>query len=137
MDKDKLLEIAAHLRKLGNKEIEPIRVTAGLCINLEKRFSESDEWFLMSPSSDFCFVDQWPKYSGDPYYPVPCPVELEARITSQANYEFDDVNTIHEACYDYYLEHGAGWNIDDPYGALRLELCLWIAEQIEERVRDE
>ena len=99
-------ELSEKLLKLADKEIEPEDPNYGLCREVFRR-------------EDIQFKDvvrQWPHFSGNLVYPIPCP----------------DGGDPGDAYND--TEDSDMWNPDHPYGALRLDLCRWLSDRIKENV---
>lgn len=94
-----LLEALIKIRDEG-----PYDSMFGICDSLIDRNVKPDEFKDLAVT--------WPKFSGDPEYPVPSSSELD----SQLEYERADDEDM--------------WNPDHPYGALRLELLNWCIEQL-------
>ena len=103
---DELNRIIKALRAWGSGQKKPL-VYVGICGNLPLSCAAIDD--LLSEA-----FRSWPNYSGDPRYPVPDP---EAPSDKAA------ANRIYESRRDL-------WD-DSPYGNLRRELCLHVADWLE------
>ena len=107
---DELNRIIKALREWGSGQETPLAYV-GLCRNLQTL------WNLSDARADDLLQEafrSWPNYSGSREYPVPDP---EA--------PFDEV----AASSIYYDRHDL-WD-DSPYGNLRRELCLHVADWLE------
>lgn len=107
---DELNRIVKALREWGLGQKEP-SVRYGLCRNLHTL------WSLPNAQIDDLLQEafrSWPKFSGCRMYPVPDP---EAR---------SDLSAAHRS----YNAHENLWE-DSPYGNLRRELCLHVADWLE------
>lgn len=108
MDK---LKVIAHLRALGNKEIEPRFKGVGIC-------SELHDLFATKKSSGYELVETysklWEEFSGNNEYPVPC-------TNKEPNAAFTIV-----------------WDLWDntPYGDSRRRLCSFLADCLEKEIRE-
>lgn len=106
-----LLEIAEHLEKLGNKEIEPMYSTLGMCAEIETIVGRGIGCTIseVNITIDNIF-EQWPKFSGSVSYPI-----------SVSGSGWDDFDILDNK-----------WSGDTEYSALRLELCLFTAMKLRE-----
>ena len=103
---DELNRIIKTLRAWGSGQEKPL-VNYGICGNLPLSYAEIDD--LLNEA--FC---SWPSYSGNPGYPVPDP-EVPSDISA--------AGIIYRSGRDL-------WD-DSPYGNLRRELCLHVADWLE------
>ena len=106
---DELNRIIKTLRAWGSGQ-EPLFDSYGLCANLVHLCGLSEAAIDDLLNGAFC---SWPKYSGCRAYPIPDP---EAPSSKAAAYEI------------YYTQNL--WD-DSPYGNLRRELCLHVADWLE------
>ena len=107
---DKPNQIIKTLRAWGSGQEKP-SVSYGLCRNL------ADLGILSDAALDNLLREafrSWPKYSGSQEYPVPNP-EAPSDLA---------------AAYRIYYNHDNLWE-DSPYGNLRRELCLHVADWLE------
>ena len=107
---DKLNQTIKALRAWGSGQEKP-SVSYGLCRNL------ADLGILSDAALDNLLREafrSWPKYSGSSRYPIPDP-----------KVPFDKA-----AAIGAYYSHPNLWD-DSPYGNLRRELCLHIADWLE------
>lgn len=102
------LELIVHLRKLGNREILPDNTSCGLCAEL--RLVDINLYYRL-----FDMVVEWPLFSGCSVYPVP-----------SGNDEFNN--------WDIYDECDNHWEGDSQYIKNRLNLCLWLADELEKEL---
>lgn len=97
-----MIEMIEHLEALGRGEIDPSDISEGICYEIKNKFGYRNAIHI-----DY-FAQLWPKYSGDSLFPVPCPVGGKPHL------RYNKTNDL--------------WNT--KYGALRRELCLFIAERM-------
>ena len=107
---DELNRIIKTLRGWGSGQ-EPPLVSVGLCANLVQ-LCDLSEAAIDDLLNEAC--PSWPSYSGSRGYPVPDPEAPSNKVA---------------ACGIYY-NHDNLWE-DSPYGNLRRELCLHIADWLE------
>ena len=103
---DELNRIIKTLRAWGSGQEKPL-IDCGICGNLPFSYAEIDDFL----NEAFC---SWPSYSGNPEYPVPDP-EAPSDVA---------------AAYRIYYGSFDLWE-DSPYGDLRRELCLYVADWLE------
>lgn len=86
---------------------------SGICGNIAELVHEMDVVPAFDEDDLHEIMAQWPKYSGDSIYPIPCPSGKSPKAA--------------------YLGAGEGemWNPSHPYGALRLELLDWCIAELE------
>ena len=106
---DELNRIIKALRGLGSGQ-EPPFGSYGLCSNLVYLCDLPEA--VIDDLLDEAFRS-WPSYSGGRGYPVPDPKAPSSKV----------------AAYNIY-NHGNLWE-DSPYGNLRRELCLHVADWLE------
>ena len=107
---DELNQTIKALRAWGSGQEKP-SVSYGLCRNL------ADLGILSDAAVDNLLREafrSWPKYSGSRGYPVPDP-EAPSDLA---------------AAYRIYYSLENHWE-DSPYGNLRRELCLYVADWLE------
>jgi len=102
MTKDQKIALANHLEKLGKGTIEPIHKCCGLCSEIMDLFGV-EAYLKIKHLSPL-----WTRYSGHPLFPVPHPTITNPSIA-----------------YSSILKWG-----DNQYGNSRRELCLFLAETI-------
>ena len=107
---DELNQIIKSLRAWGSGQESPL-THYGICGNLKhsRRLSEAAVTYLLRGA----FLD-WPNYPWNPSYPIPDPEALSDP----------------DAARRIYYSHKDLWD-DSPYGNLRRELCLHIADWLE------
>ena len=103
---DELNRIIKTLRAWGSGQKPPL-VRYGICGNLPLSYAAVDD--LLSEA-----FRSWPNYSGDPRYPVPDPKAPSDKAAANRIYE----------------NRGDLWDYS-PYGNLRRELCLYVADWLE------
>lgn len=102
------LELADHLEQLGKGEIQPNKIGFGICYEVDCVAGEYlDEVRAL--------MTEWPRYSGNTFFPVPHPEYGAAFGYSDAKSEWED----------------------DEYGDSRRELCLWLADEIRRRENED
>lgn len=97
--------LEAHLRALGNGEIQPNHDCYGICNDVGLNFGRE------SRGKIYGMMPKWPEFTGDRWYPVP-------HQTMSPEDAFDNLDDL--------------WS-DDEYGDARRRLCLWLADQIKEQ----
>ncbi len=100
-----LQDMVDHLRALGNGVADPAVIILGICRELQEFFNEG--YNAVVP-----FYKDWPKYSGERSYPVPY------RLKS--------------ALWAFFSEPNL-WSIDTQYGRDRRELCIFLADSVEQK----
>lgn len=108
---DELNRIIKTLRAWGSGQEKPPFDSSGLCVNLVHLCD------LPGAVIDDLFQEafhSWPSYSGNWLYPVPDPEAPSSKVAA------DRI---------YYDRHDL-WD-DSPYGNLRRELCLHVADWLE------
>ena len=105
---DELNRAIKDLREWGSGQEKP-RVFFGICGNLAQTLPEDKVDDLLDEA-----FRSWPKYSGNREYPIPDP---------EAPSDF-------AAAYRIYCSRHDLWDYS-PYGNLRRELCLHIADWLE------
>lgn len=110
MLKQRLIE---HLRRLGNGAM-PSQKSEGICLEVHEFLHENIHvnqiQIIVSYKKQVAVAMQtWPKRSSSTTYPVPHPSK---------------------AAYAAYMQDNIWGN--DEYGNNRRELCLWIADQLEQ-----
>lgn len=98
-----LLEILKRVRDGG-----PYNPQHGICVAVQDEGGSEDE--MGELINLYC---RWPRYSGDPAFPVPAP-DGGCLVGAYADAGPDVV-----------------WNPEHPYGAARRELLNWCIEQLE------
>ena len=98
---DKRLAIIAHLRRLGNGEVQPKNYSRGLCSELSSLFE-----YRISQELELHFKT-WPEFSGISLVPVPHP---------------DGPMVGYEVCENKWI---------GDYGDSRKRLCLHVANEME------
>ena len=94
-----------HLENLGNGDIKPININHGICQALGDLLGEETEMQgILAP-----IFKSWRHFSGNTAFPVPHPKEGAYR--------------------GFYVKVDK-WDPKTEYGALRLELCLFIADEL-------
>ena len=106
-----LNQISKALRAWGNGQEKPPLSYYGLCANLVHLSALSEA--VIKDLLDEAFP-RWPIYSGSREYPVPDPEAPSNKA----------------AAYRIYYNHDNLWD-DSPYGNLRRELCLHVADWLE------
>ena len=108
---DELNRIIEALRAWGSGQEKPLLSYYGLCGNLIRLcgLSEAEIDDLIDEA-----FRSWPNYSGKREYPIPGPEASSDTWTA----------------YKIYYGHPNLWD-DSPYGDLRRELCLHIADWLE------
>lgn len=94
-----------HLRKLGNKKISPINDYTGICHELDLKFGIAEHRLID-------YFRKWLKYSGDSKFPI---------------------KIYHRHPQFSYIEIRDKWR-KTKYSELRLELCLFLADEIEKEL---
>ena len=107
---DKLNQSIKTLREWGHGQKKPIAYF-GICGNLVHMRALPEAAIYTSLGEAFL---SWPKYSGNRGYPIPDP---------------EASSDLGAACGIFY-SHPNLWE-DSPYGNLRRELCLHIADWLE------
>ena len=108
---DELSQIIKSLRAWGSGQEEPLFSHYGLCRNLVHRCGLSEA--AIDDLLDEAFRS-WPNYSGNRRYPVPDPEAPSSK----------------DAASKIYYDRNHLWD-DSPYGNLRRELCLHVADWLE------
>ena len=101
-----LSQIIKSLRAWGSGQETPL-TDYGICGNLPLSYVAIDD--LLGEA-----FRSWPNYSGNREYPVPDPEALSDPAAARG---------IYNSCEDL-------WD-DSPYGDLRRELCLYVADWLE------
>jgi len=112
MDKKLKKEIMIHLRKLGNREIKPTNKEYGMCTDLDVHTNINIRAAYIGDRFKHIYKT-WPKYSGSINFPVPHP-----KLNSTQAYQIGK----------------SLWDARTTYGKNRLELCLYIADRLEEEL---
>ena len=108
---DELSQIIKSLRAWGSGQEKPLLSYYGLCGNLVHLCDLSEA--AIDDLIDGAFRS-WPNYSGTREYPVPDPEAPSSKA----------------AAYKIYYDRRDLWD-DSPYGNLRRELCLHVADWLE------
>ena len=100
-----MLAVIKHLEQLGKGATVPKDITEGICMEIKQAFGSSAMMEVMS------LIPDWPKYSGNKLFPIPCPYDGDAKLR--------------------YLRTKNLWY--NRYGNLRKNLCMFLAEQLREK----
>lgn len=116
------LMLIQHLRKLGNKEKKPEDTNQGLCTELD---SFGLDWYVQDILLEL--ITKWPLFSGRKTFPIPSPDCTELDCTKL---------DCREKAGIMYFKAVDMWNGKTRYSVLRLKLCLWLADRLEEEYND-
>jgi hypothetical protein len=104
----------------------------GICDFLRRNLSAVDFKIQIAKFRKAC--ETWPKYSGNPFYPVPFDHDkilysIDGDKESDLRYEYNEA--LREA-YDVANRYNCLWEPTGEYGRNRRELALWYADYLTE-----